>query len=207
MARDIGVEIDPRPAFRSGAGGVPTRPQPRLITRVAVDRWVVAAAALVVLGALGPWLLSLGTPTPGGSTADGVLAIPGGELWVDRVTEVPDHDQLPGMMGVEGAPQGLRRIAVEVTIVAKGSDAVRYDADDFLVWASGLEPRAPGRAEPGPASVPSGASLTVRFLFDVPSEAADLNLGHRQTGATVPLKTRALDAHEDDGSESHGPGP
>lgn len=207
MARDIGVEIDPRPAFPTGAGGVPPRPRPRMITRVAIDRWTVVAVALVVLGALGPWLLGLGSETPGGTHADGILAIPGGELRIDRVTELPDHGQMPAMMGVDEVPQGLRRIAVEVTIVAMGPDAVRYDAADFLVSTSGLEPRAPSRAEPGPASVPSGASVTARFLFDVPDAASALRLGHRQTDTSVPLETTALDVHEDDGSETHGPGP
>lgn len=207
MARDVAVEMDPKPAFPSGAGGAPPRPRPRLITRVALDRWVVIAVGLVVLGALGPWLLRLASGTHGDTGAGGVLAIPGGELRLERVTELPDHGQMPGMMVADEVSEGLRRIAVEVTIVAMGPGSVRYEADDFLVSASDLEPRAPTRAEPGPATVPSGASVAVRFLFDVPGEAADLYLGHRQADASIRLDTRALDAHEDGDSQTHGPGP
>lgn len=164
------------------------RPRARSGDLVRRDHWRAVAVALVVLGALGPWLLQLGSTAADSSGAEGVLAIPGGELRIDRIVELPNHGQMPGMVAIAPVPPDHHRIAVEATVIAPGSEPVRYDAQDFLISASGLDPRPPGRGQPGPATVAPGASVTVRFLFDVPDETTDLRLGHRQVAASVALE-------------------
>lgn len=179
---------------RRDAPGTTGRPTPP------TGRWTTASlVAAIALGGWGVVALQGQQHEPVGVGES--VAIDGGQLRLDEV--LPDvmssHQVMPGGMMPDPVPPGMRRYHLHISLHATASDGLTYDAEDLYVDGAAMEATAAHTSQLGDGQAPQGSTVAGRLTFDVPAEASDLVLHHRD--ARTPI---AFDAVADDGAEVHG---
>ena len=185
--------------------------------RLQLMRVLIGLAAVLALAA-GAWGV-LAPRTPLGHTSparvgDGV-EVPGGLFRVDSVT--PEHmapmqnDKFAqrGMsmsgMGMDMAPAGYRRFAVEVTLAGRDTDGFHYSADQFRLAGNGMAPVTPHRHKLSTRTLARGSSASGVLLFQVPNDASELRLtyGEGEQSVALQLGPVAEDGHSHGGQSEH----
>ena len=173
------------------------------------------AGALILLVALaavaaGGWgmLSSLAAEAAPARIGEAV-EVPGGLLRVDAVTPEymapmqSDKFAASGMsmsaMGMDMAPEGKRRIAVDVSLAAEKS-GLPYSPERFRIAGEGMEETGPIRDQLGAGAVPLVSAISGTLIFQVPEDAKELELRFAD-GRPVALD---LPAAEEGDDHSHG---
>lgn len=189
-------------------------------------KFLLALVAVAVLAASGWGIASaLTTESPPARLGEAV-GVPGGLLLVDKVT--PEHmdamqankfasSGMNGMemsesrmksMGMDMAPEGQRRFAVDVTLAAERGD-LSYSPDDFRISGKGMKKEAtPIRHQLDAGTVPAGSAVSGNLLFQAPEEATGLMLSFGE-GRKVALDLKPAtesDGHSHGGAQSQGDG-
>lgn len=130
-----------------------------------------------------------------------VIAIPGGEMRVDRVNYWRESQHMKGMPGMkisDPLPKGYRRFWVDVTLRASSAPGIRYVPEAFTVSAGDIRAVPPHWAPDGLSTIVPGAQATVTLMYQVPKESGDvlLALGDSRE-VTIPGPNGP--AHTDDG--------
>ncbi len=167
----------------------------------------LATVAALVAGGWGV-LASLNAEAPPARIGQGV-AVPGGSLRVDAV--LPEHMApmqsqkfaASGMsmssMGMDMAPEGYRRFAVDVTLSADEGGELGYSPQDFQISGEGMKKEVgPIRHQLDGQTIPPGSSIAGNLVFQVPEKASELRLIF-DGGQPV-----ALDLEPAIGDHSHG---
>jgi len=173
------------------------------------------AFTLTVLAALAGagWavIYSLSTEAPPARVGEAV-GVPGGQLLVEKVT--PEHMAsmqmgkfaqagMSGMssMGMDMAPEGQRRFAVDVTLAAERGD-LSYSPEDFRISGKGMNKEAgPIRSQLDAGTIAAGGAISGTLVFQAPQEASALMLSFGEEGPKV-----ALDLKPDAQSNGHSHG-
>lgn len=173
------------------------------------------AFTLTVLAALAGagWavIYSLNTEAPPARVGEAV-GVPGGQLLVEKVT--PEHMAsmqmgkfaqagMSGMssMGMDMAPEGQRRFAVDVTLAAERGD-LSYSPEDFRISGKGLNKEAgPIRSQLDAGTIAAGGAISGTLVFQAPQEASALMLSFGEEGPKVALELKR-DAQSN--GHSHG---
>ncbi|QIN84433.1 hypothetical protein GBA63_18630 [Rubrobacter tropicus] len=172
-----------------------------------------------VVGALsaGGWGISssLGAEPPAARVGSWVQA-PGGLLRVDRVAPESmaamqmDKFAEQGMsmgdpMGMDMAPEGQRRFAVDVTLAAGEGGDLAYSADDFRLTGEGMEGAGPLRTTLTDGPVPAGGRISGTVVFQAPEDAdgLELSLGVGGDPVALPLEPTSGENGGDGGGHEH----
>lgn len=142
----------------------------------------ILAAATILAGAWGV-VHSFGEGPSPARIGESVGAS-GGSFRVDSAT--PEH-MVPmqsgkfaasGMsmsaMGMDMAPEGRKRVSVEVTLAGGEEESLSYSPDDFRVSGEGFEPSAPIRNQLQAQEIPAGSAVSGSLVFEVPEKAEEL---------------------------------
>ena len=175
---------------------------------------LLLALVTVAVLAAGGWgvISSLNTEAPPARVGEAV-GVPGGQLLVEKVT--PEHMAsmqmgkfaqagMSGMsspMGMDMAPEGQRRFAVDVTLEADRGD-LSYSPDDFRISGEEMKKEVgPIRGQLDGETIPAGGAISGSLVFQAPEEAKGLMLSFGDGGQRVALDLRP--ATQGDG-HSHG---
>ena len=167
--------------------------------RALVGALILALAVLAALAA-GGWgvVSSLAGEAPPARIGEDV-EVPGGILRVEKVT--PEHMapmqsskfSAGGMnmssTGMDMAPDGYRRFAVEVTLVSQGG--LEYAPEDFRISGKGVKDHEPIRSQLGTDAVPDGSAVSGSLIFQAPEESKGLMLefdGGRAVALDLPAQ-------------------
>lgn len=96
--------------------------------------------------------------------------------------------QMPGMNQnlADPVPDGARRLATTVTVVAAADSELQLSGSDFTLSGPEVTSARPVRAQLGDGRLPAGDAMTLELVFDVPESTRDgLVLSYR--GASVKL--------------------
>ncbi len=108
-------------------------------------------------------------------------------------------------MGMDMAPEGSRRFAVEVTLAAERDD-LSYSPKDFRLTAAGMKKGAtPIRHQLEGGTIPVGSAVSGSLVFQVPEDvrALRLSFGDDDGGQRVALDLDDESATEGN-AHSHG---
>lgn len=191
----------------AGAAGSGEAPRYRSL----VGGLVLAVAVLAALVA-GGWgvVSSLTAEAPPARIGEPVEA-GSGLVRVDAVT--PEHMApmqkgkfaASGMSmsstGMDMAPEGFERFAVDVTLIAENGD-LSYSPKDFRVGAKGVKDHGPVRAQLAEGDVAEGSAVSGILVFQAPEKAKNLTLSFDE-GRKIALD---LPASKDGGKEDEGHG-
>ncbi len=179
----------------------------------------LAVLTLAVLAAGGWGLLSsLSAEVPSRAARVGEpVEVPGGSLLVGSVT--PEHMApmqskkfaASGMgmssMGMDMAPEGQRRFAVDVTLAAERGD-LSYSPEDFRISGKGMNKEAgPIRSQLDAGTIAAGGAISGTLVFQAPQEASALMLSFGEEGPKVALDLKPdaeSNGHAHGGGHSHG---
>ena len=179
---------------------------------------LLALVAVAVLAA-GGWgvISSLNTEAPPARVGEAV-GVPGGQLLVEKVA--PEHMAsmqmgkfaqagMSGMssMGMDMAPEGQRRFAVDVTLAAERGD-LSYSPEDFRISGKGMDNEAgPIRGQLDAGTIAAGGAISGTLVFQAPQEASALTLSFGEEGPKVALDLKPQadsNGHSHGGGHSHG---
>ena len=182
----------------------------RLATLARFVFFLTVLAAPTVAGSA--VIYSLTTEAPPARVGEAV-GVPGGLLLVEKVT--PEHMAsmqmgkfaqagMSGMsspMGMDMAPEGQRRFAVDVTLEADRGD-LSYSPDDFRISGEGMKKEVgPIRGQLDGETIPAGGAISGSLVFQASEEAKGLMLSFGDGGQKVALDLKP--ATQSDG-HSHG---
>src|SRR3712207_7379842 len=86
-------------------------------------------------------------------------------------------------MGMDVAPEGQRRFAVDVTLAAsEGSDLSHSPRDDFRISGKGIEDSAPIRYQLEGGTLPAGSAISGSLVFQAPEEVRSVMLSFGDDG-------------------------
>jgi hypothetical protein len=188
-----------RPVPPSGRAAAP-RP-----ARAAFRTWVLLGGLVALVVAAGLWGLS---GSRGGEAPVGLgdeVRFAGGAFVAESVAEIDlSHPmagpgmQMPMGAGVPEIAEGVRRVEVDVTVIADTSGDLRFETEQFRIRGAGMAPAGPVTPEQGGAFVPAGGSLTRTLTFEVPEELTELTLTRvdGERGVTLPLVPATGDDHD-----------
>jgi len=181
--------------------------------RIKPAGFLLAVLTLAVLAA-GGWgvISSLNTEASPARVGEAV-GIPGGLLRVDQVTSehmAPMQSKkfaASGMsmssMGMDMAPEGSRRFAVEVTLAAERGN-LSYSPKDFRISAAGMKKEAtPIRHQLEGGTIPVGSAVSGSLVFQVPEDVRALRLSFGDGGGQRVALDLDESATEGNG-HSHG---
>jgi hypothetical protein len=184
------------PSDRAATAG-PTRP--------GFWTWALLGALMALVLAAGLWGLS---GSRGGDAPVGLgdeVHFTGGTFVVQSVAEIDlSHPmagpgmQMPMGVGVPEIAEGVRRIEVDVTVMAETGGDLRFESDQFRIRGAGMAPVAPVTPEQGGSFVPAGGILTRTLTFEVPEELGELTLTRSggERGVTLLLDPATGDGHD-----------
>ena len=143
---------------------------------------LIVGIALIVL--LGVW----GLLAPrGGDAHDShphigdLVQFEGGTFSVDALRDVDLSAPMsgPGMQmgpssGVPDIPDGFRWVSVELTVSADDDEAFAIDPGQFVVTGFGVGRAEPVSVDDGGTLVPTQATMTRAFSYQVPEDSAEL---------------------------------
>jgi NAD(P)-dependent dehydrogenase (short-subunit alcohol dehydrogenase family) len=171
----------------------------------------LATAAVLVAGGWGV-LASLSAEEPPARPGERV-AVDGGFLRVDAV--LPEHmapmqsskfatnGMSMSAMGMDMAPEGYRRFAVEMTLSAPENGSFDYSASDFRLSGDGMEKAAePIRHQLADGAVAPGSSVSGSMVFEVPEKASNLRLSF-DGGREIALDLEPATARHSHGGHEH----
>jgi hypothetical protein len=174
---------------------------------------LLALITVAVLAAGGWGVASVLTAESPPARLGEAVGVPGGLLLVEKVTpenmaamQIGNFAEagMSGMsspMGMDMAPEGQRRFAVNVTLAAERGD-LSYSPEDFRISGEGVKNEAgPIRHQFDAGTVPAGGAISGSLVFQVPEEAKGLMLSFGDGGQKVALDLKP--ATESDG-HSHG---
>jgi hypothetical protein len=137
------------------------------------------------------------------------VEVPGGLVRVDKVTAEhmaqmqADKFAASGMsmssMGMDMAPEGQRRFAVDVSLAADDG-TLSYSVEDFRLTAEGMEEAGPVRDALESETIPAGGAISGTLIFQAPEDVKGLELtfdGGRPIDLDLPPATQG---------EGHGHG-
>lgn len=177
--------------------------------RKRVGTLLLVFAVLAALGA-GGWGLfsSLASGAPPARIGEAV-EVTDGLVRVDRVTP---ENMAPMQMGkfaaggmnmsstgMDMAPKGQRRFAVDVSLVASGG-SLEYSAEDFKVRGESFKETGPIRHQLASGTIANGDAISRVLIFQVPESAKNLMLNF-DGGRSVALD---LPASKDSGHSQGG---
>ena len=180
---------------RSGAVSPAPGPVPRYRMFVGGSILVLAVVAALVAGGWGVVSSLAGEAPPARIGED--VEVPGGLLRVEKVT--PEHMapmkaskfSAGGMnmssTGMDMAPEGYERFAVEVTLVSRGG--LEYAPEDFQLSGKGVKDHEPIRSQLGEDILASGNAVAGNLVFQAPVKAENLMLrfdGGRAVALDLP---------------------
>lgn len=157
------------------------------------------AFATVAVIAAGVWglLSALSQQAPPARTGE-TVGVPGGLLRVDKI--IPEHiapmqmDKfanagMSGMssMGMDMAPKGQQRFAVEVTLTSGENTSLSYSAKDFELTGEGLKTAELIRSQLSAGTIASGSAISGKLVFQVPEKARDLMLSFKDGEQRIAL--------------------
>jgi uncharacterized protein DUF4352 len=144
---------------------------------------VLAVFAALVAGGWGVVSTLTGDLPPARVGED--VEVPGGLLRVEKVT--PEHMapmqsskfSAGGMnmssSGMDMAPEGYERFAVEVTLAGRGGD-LAYAPEDFSLSGDGFEAEGPVRSQLDAGSLADGSAVAGMLVFQAPEDSRNLTL-------------------------------
>ncbi|MBA2374785.1 MAG: DUF4352 domain-containing protein [Actinomycetota bacterium] len=94
-------------------------------------------------------------------------------------------------MGMDMAPEGHERLAVEVTLTGDEGESLSYSPEGFRVSGDGMGSVAPIRDQLEAGTLSGGSSVSGGMVFEVPEKAENLVLdfeGGRSVSLDVPPK-------------------
>ena len=171
----------------------PTIPRYRAMVGALILACAVAAA--LVAGGWGLVSSLTGEEPPARIGED--VEVSGGLFRVEKVT--PEHMapmkaskfSAGGMnmssTGMDMAPEGYERFAVEVTLVSDGG--LQYAPDDFRLSGTGVKDHEPIRSQLGEDNLASGNAVAGNLVFQAPEKAGNLKLrfdGGRAVALDLP---------------------
>ncbi|QIN81383.1 hypothetical protein GBA63_01140 [Rubrobacter tropicus] len=171
----------------------PTVPRYRAVAGALILAFAVAAA--LVAGGWGLVSSLTGEEPPARVGED--VKVPGGLLRVEKVT--PEHMapmqtskfSAGGMnmssTGMDMAPEGYERFAVEVTLVSRGG--LEYAPEDFRLSGKGVKDHQPIRSQLGEDNLAGGNAVAGNLVFQAPEKAENLMLrfdGGRAVALDLP---------------------
>jgi hypothetical protein len=140
------------------------------------------AAATILLGAWG--VVSSFGEGPAPAAPGEEVAVGDGFLRVDSVTpermapmqsgKFAANGMSMSAMGMDMAPEGKKRVSVEVTLAGGEEESLAYSPEDFRVSGEGFEPSAPIRHKLEAGEVPAGSAVSGSLVFEVPEESENL---------------------------------
>jgi Domain of unknown function (DUF4352) len=179
--------------------------------RIKPAGFLLAVLTLAVLAA-GGWgvISSLNTEASPARIGEAV-GIPGGLLRVDQVTsehmasmqnsKFAASGMSMSSMGMDMAPEGQQRFAVDVTLAAERGD-LSYSPKDFRLTAAEMKKGAtPIRSQLDGGTIPAGGAISGSLVFQVPEEASALMLAFGEGGQKVALD---LEPASEGNGHSHG---
>jgi hypothetical protein len=173
-------------------------------TGAGVRTWTLLGGLVALVVVAGLWGLagSRGGDAPGG-LGDSVR-FAGGVFVAQSVAEVDlSHPmagpgmQMPMGAGVPEIAEGVRRIEVDVTVIADESGDLRFESEQFRIQGTGMPPAAPVAPEQGGSFVPAGGILTRTLTFEVSEELTELTLTRAggERGVNLLLAPASGDDH------------
>jgi hypothetical protein len=128
----------------------------------------------------------------------------GGTFVVQSVAEIDlSHPmagpgmQMPMGAGVPDVAEGVRRIEVEVTVIADKSGDLRFESEQFRIQGAGMSPAVPVVPDQGGSFIPAKGLLTRTLTFEVPEELRELTLIRVGGERGVKLLVGAVTDHDD----------
>jgi hypothetical protein len=91
-------------------------------------------------------------------------------------------------------PDGMRRVSVDVTLLADEDEALAYASDKFTLTVAGSDPARPHNDVLPGTSLPAGTSMTGTLIFDVPQDATTGSLSFDDgpgTAVTLPPESES----------------
>jgi hypothetical protein len=196
---------------RPAPSGTEPTPRGRAATagpaRAGFRTWLLLGGLVTLVVAAGLWGLSA---SRGGDAPVGLgeeVRFAGGVFVAQSLAEIDlSHPmagpgmQMPMGAGVPEIAEGVRRIEVDVTVIADTSGDLRFESEEFRIQGPGMSPAAPVVPEQGGSFVPAGGVLTRTLTFEVPEELTELTLTRADGERGIML---LLDPATDDGHD-HG---
>lgn len=102
-------------------------------------------------------------------------------------------------MGMDMAPEGYERFAVDVTLIAENGD-LSYSPKDFRLSAEGAKEHGPVRDQLAEGTIAEGSAVSGILVFQAPEKARNLTLTFDE-GRKIALD---LPAEKKGGNEGHG---
>lgn len=168
---------------------------------------ILALVAFAALAA-GGWgaISSLTGDLPPARMGENV-EVPGGLLRIEKVT--PEHMapmqsskfSAGGMSmsstGMDMAPEGYERFAVEVTLAGHGRE-LAYAPEDFRLSGPGVKDHGPVRSQLGAGSLADGSAVAGSLIFQTPEDSKGLKLefnGGRPIALNLPASKGEAHGH------------
>lgn len=189
------------------APGGERAPEPASARRQVLVPVGVVVAVLAILG-VAAWSLTWATRTEP-AVGPGQLVVGKGVAQVDAVVSAARPGMAMPGMGSDDDPvaDGMRRVSVELTLLATTDEPLEFTADDFRLQVPGAEPVSPHRSLLPESVLPPGTQLSGVLVFEVPQDAAAGDFaydGGRGTEVALPPEEGA-DAPHPAGPESGAP--
>ena len=187
--------------------------------RAAVGHALLSAGVAFALSA-GAWgtFASIGAEPPAAKIGGWVDAS-GGLLRVDRVAPesmaamqmgkfAEQGMSMGSATGMDMAPDGQRRFAVDVTLAAPEDGELAYSTDEFRLTGAGLEGTGPHRDTLSEGSIPAGSRVSGTLVFQAPEDAdgLELRLGEGGDPVALPLEPISGNGGGEDGGAEGGAG-
>ncbi len=175
---------------------------------------ILSFAVLAALVAGGWGVLSSITVGDPPARIGEAVEVPGGLMSVDRVT--PEHmasmqkgkfaqaGMSMSSTGMDMAPDGYRRFAVDVSLAAQ-SGSLAYSPEDFEVSGEDMKTHGPIRTQLEAGSLATGDAISGLLVFQVPEKSKNLTLdfdGGRGVALDVPASEGG--SHSQEGGSRNG---
>jgi hypothetical protein len=169
-----------------------------------IRTWTLLGGLVVLVVAAGLWGLAGSRVGQAPVGLGDEVGFAGGTFVAESVAEIDlSHPmagpgmQMPMGAGVPEIAEGVRRIEVDVTVIADASGDLRFESEQFRIQGAGSPPVAPVAPEQGGSFVPAGGILTRTLTFEVPEELTELTLRRAggERAVTLELGATSGDGH------------
>ena len=192
-----------------GAATPPRNSERRGVAAIAI-RLLLGLLTVGLLAGSGWGVLSYGAPQRLPASEGEAVEVPGGLLRVERAVgekmapmqngKFKDQGMNMSAAGMDMAPKGYRRFAVQVALAADAEE-LSYAPDDFRASAGGDEGSGPVRSQLGDGLVAPGSEVAGTLVFQVPEGKEQALLSFKD--GTRPVSVRLGQA---EGEHEHSRG-